>query len=185
MGRRRKCRFVAGMPTATVFKPVGVPLGQLNGVVLGLDGFEAMRLVDAEGLNQAAAAAAMGVSRPTLCRILGEARTQVARALARGWVIRIETGLPDIATPNIATVPCAGPGRGRGCAMGHHGGQSCQDEDKAEVAGEQGAAREWAAGKGADRAADAADVGASGPEPEARFRAAEPASAAPGATDRV
>lgn len=176
---------MAGMPTTTVFKPVGAPMSQLNGVVLGLDGFEAMRLVDAEGLSQEAAAAAMGVSRPTLCRILGEARTQVARALTQGWVIRIDTGLPDITTSNITTVPCAGPGRGRGCIMGHQGGRSCQDEDKAaEVAGEQDAAREWAAGRDAGRAADA---GASGSEraPEARRQAAAPDAAAPDATDRV
>lgn len=90
MGRRRKCRFVADVPAVTVFKPQGVPMGQLYGVVLGLDGLEAMRLVDAEGLSQEEAAALMQVSRPTLCRILAEARTQVARALSRGWAIRIE-----------------------------------------------------------------------------------------------
>ena len=90
MGRRRKCRFVADVPTVTVFKPQGVPMGQLYGVVLGLDGFEAMRLVDGEGLSQEEAAGLMQVSRPTLCRILAEARTQVARALSKGWAIRIE-----------------------------------------------------------------------------------------------
>ncbi len=185
MGRPRKCRQVSLQPEVTIFKPQGVPMSRLQGVVLAIDGLEALHLVDAEGLSQEEAAQQMGVSRPTLCRILGEARMQVARALSRGWAIRIETDLPEIASPNITTVPCAGPGRGRGCAMGHHGGQSWSDEDKAEAAGEQGAARAWAADKGADRAADAADVGASGPEPEARFRAAEPASVAPGATDRV
>lgn len=90
MGRRRKCRFVADLPAVTVFKPQGVPLAQLYGVVLDLDGFEAMRLVDAEGLSQEEAAVRMGVSRPTLCRILGQARTLVARALSRGWAIRVE-----------------------------------------------------------------------------------------------
>ena len=90
MGRRRKCRFVADVPVVTVFKPQGVPMGQLYGVVLGLDGLEAMRLVDGEGLSQEEAAVLMQVSRPTLCRILAEARSQVARALSRGWAIRIE-----------------------------------------------------------------------------------------------
>ena len=52
---------------------------------------EALRLVDAEGLSQEDAALRMGVSRPTVCRILGEARTQVARALARSWAIRIKS----------------------------------------------------------------------------------------------
>lgn len=96
MGRRRKCRFVAELPQVTVFRPHGVPLGRLSGVVLGVDGLEAFRLVDAEGLSQEEAATTMGVSRPTLCRILAQARTQVARALSRGWAIRIETDLSEI-----------------------------------------------------------------------------------------
>ncbi|NCD24695.1 MAG: DUF134 domain-containing protein [Deltaproteobacteria bacterium] len=159
MGRRRKCRFVAGLPVATVFKPQGVPLGRLNGLVLGVDGYEALRLVDAEGLTQEAAAMAMGVSRPTLCRILGEARTQVARALTRGWVIRIETDLPEIANPDIITVPCSGPELDR--VMEHQGGLSCQDVDRVE---EAAAAREWAVDKDVDREwAAGAEVG--GPEP--------------------
>lgn len=91
MGRRRKCRRVAMVPEVTVFKPQGVPMTGLRGVVLSLDGFEAVRLVDGEGLSQEAAAESMGVSRPTLCRILGEARTLIARALTAGWAIRIET----------------------------------------------------------------------------------------------
>lgn len=159
MGRRRKCRFVAGLPVATVFKPLGIPLGRLNGVVVGVDGFEALRLVDAEGQSQEDAALAMGVSRPTLCRILGEARAQVARALTRGWAIRIETDLPEIVNPDIATVPCDGPGLGLGCAMGHRGGRSCQDEDRVE---EVAAAREWAADRDVVRVAD---VEAGEPEP--------------------
>lgn len=79
------------MPEVTVFKPQGVSMTGLRGVVLSLDGYEAMRLVDGEGLSQEEAAVSMDVSRSTLCRILGEARTLVARALTAGWVIRIET----------------------------------------------------------------------------------------------
>jgi predicted DNA-binding protein (UPF0251 family) len=75
------------------FKPQGVPLGQLRGVSLDVEGLEAMRLVDAEGLSQEEAAARMRVSRPTLCRVLGAARSAVARALSNGWAIRIEGGV--------------------------------------------------------------------------------------------
>ena len=88
MGRQKKSRFVTIQPKSTVFKPRGVPMSQLQGVRLPLDGLEAMRLVDAEGLTQQNAAEQMHVSRPTLCRILGDARMQVARALSNGWAIR-------------------------------------------------------------------------------------------------
>lgn len=131
MGRRRKCRFVADVPAVTIFKPVGVPMGQLHGVVLGLDGFEAMRLVDGEGMSQADAAARMQVSRPTLCRILGEARTQTARALSRGWAIRIDIDGEHTVTgvDFEKTTPCCT--RGKSCAKGMgqiQGARSCQDE---------------------------------------------------------
>lgn len=135
MGRRRKCRFVADVPAVTIFKPVGVPMGQLHGVVLGLDGFEAMRLVDGEGMSQADAAARMQVSRPTLCRILGEARTQTARALSRGWAIRIDIDGEHTVTgvDFEKTTPCCT--RGKSCVKGigqMQGELSCRDEqDKA------------------------------------------------------
>lgn len=135
MGRRRKCRFVADVPEITVFKPVGIPMSQLYGVVLGLDGFEALRLVDGEGLSQEEAAARMQVSRPTLCRILGEARGQVARALSRGWAIRIEVDVEHAVTngteQNISEPQCS---RSQVCGGGRaRGGRSCRDrEDKVE-----------------------------------------------------
>ena len=87
---RKHCR-IGSRPLATFYKPQGIPLPRLEEVLLPAEGMEALRLVDAEGLSQEDAALRMGISRPTVCRILGEARTQVARALARGWAIRIES----------------------------------------------------------------------------------------------
>ncbi len=92
MPRPRKCRQVCRMPVNGFFKPQGVPVQQLRGVVLAVEELEALRLVDAEKVGQADAARQMGVSRPTLSRILSDARHQVARALANGWAIRIEGG---------------------------------------------------------------------------------------------
>ncbi|GAB1410171.1 DUF134 domain-containing protein [Desulfovibrionales bacterium] len=119
MGRRRKCRFVAEPPEITLFKPAGVPMRLLRGVVIGLDGLEALRLVDAEGLSQEDAAQRMGVSRPTLCRILALARTQVAKALSRGWAIRIEVDQPEVSHEPSQTPT--------------QGGRSCPDKDNKDV----------------------------------------------------
>lgn len=172
MGRRRKCRFVADVPEVTVFKPVGIPMSQLYGVAIGLDGFEALRLVDGEGLSQEEAAARMLVSRPTLCRILGEARGQVARALSRGWAIRIEVDVAHAVTngteQDISEPQCA---RSQGCGGGRaRGGRSCQDrEDKVVQDGARAAAVAARAVADAVRAAqDGAAVAAdSAREPEA------------------
>jgi predicted DNA-binding protein (UPF0251 family) len=165
VGRRRKCRFVANVPDVTVFKPVGVPMSQLSGVVLGLDGFEAMRLVDGEGLTQEEAAARMQVSRPTLCRMLGEARAQVARALSRGWAIRIEVDVLHAVTGEFESTAlepqCL---RAMECAEEKvRGGRICQDRmDRAAVAAVTAVDRAEAArvedAEAADVASEAADV---------------------------
>ncbi len=124
MPRPRKRRCIQSTPPATFYKPQGVPMGQLRGVTLAVEGFEALRLVDAEGLSQEEAAVRMEVSRPTLCRILGEARMVVARALTNGWAIRIEDVGEDGANTAQAGAETDSPRAGcrrRGCGLGHEG----------------------------------------------------------------
>jgi len=75
-----------------MYRPHGVPSEMVGTVILTLEEFEALRLVDGEGLDQEAAAFQMGVSRKTLWIDLKRARKKVATALTRGWVIRIEGG---------------------------------------------------------------------------------------------
>jgi predicted DNA-binding protein (UPF0251 family) len=60
--------------------------------VLPVEGLEAIRLVDYQGLDQEAAAAMMNVSRQTLGRILADARAVVADALIMGKILRIDGG---------------------------------------------------------------------------------------------
>jgi transposase-like protein len=57
-----------------------------------VDEYEALRLVDLEGLQQQEAAERMKVSRATCARILEEAHRKVADALTTGKAIRIEGG---------------------------------------------------------------------------------------------
>jgi predicted DNA-binding protein (UPF0251 family) len=96
MPRPRKNRRVARKPIAVFYKPQGIPMHRLKGVILSVEGFEAMRLADAEGREHQQAAELMGISRPTFSRILAEARQTMATALANGWAIRIEGGSYEI-----------------------------------------------------------------------------------------
>lgn len=80
------------MPAAPVYKPAGVPMRELEEVVMTLDEFEAMRLADLEGLYQEQAAEQMRVSRPTFSRVVESAHRKVADALVHGKAIRIEGG---------------------------------------------------------------------------------------------
>lgn len=92
MPRPHCCRRVQGHPTATIFKPAGIPAGDLTTIVMTLDEFEAIRLADREGLYQAQAAEQMGVSRATFGRIIESARRKVAEILVHGHALAIEGG---------------------------------------------------------------------------------------------
>lgn len=114
MPRPRKCRWIQALPSIRYFKPQGVPLRFLSEIALAVDGLEALRLADVEGLDQETAAAQMKVSRPTFTRILAEARRVVAKALVQGWAIRVEGGHFAIADEAETEPPRTG-GPGRGC----------------------------------------------------------------------
>jgi len=90
--RPRCYRRIQRDPLVTYFKPVGIPLRSLEEVVLLVEEYEALRLADAEGKEQKAAAEEMGVSQPTFHRILKSARHKMARALAEGKALRITGG---------------------------------------------------------------------------------------------
>lgn len=92
MPRPTKPRWVEFVPCVTYFKPVGVPMSQLEEVTLGVDEAEAIRLKDYIGLEQEECAIRMNLAQSTFQRILTEARTKVAQALVNGKALRIEGG---------------------------------------------------------------------------------------------
>jgi uncharacterized protein len=101
MSRPKRCRRIDAAPGSTYFKPRGVPLSELDEVVLGVDELEAIRLADLEGLYQELAAEKMGVSRQTFGRIVAAAHQKVAEALVRGKALKIVGGAIAIASGRI------------------------------------------------------------------------------------
>ena len=99
MTRPKCCRVVAGEPRQNYFKPRGIPLVDLEEVVLGVDEFEALRLGALEGLYHEEAAARMKISRPTFGRIIEAARRTVADALVNGKALKIEGGEVTVSCP--------------------------------------------------------------------------------------
>jgi predicted DNA-binding protein (UPF0251 family) len=74
------------------FVPDRIPPWGREEVVLSVEGLEAIRLSDYQGLDQETAAGMMNVSRQTFGRLLAEARAIVADALVTGKILRIEGG---------------------------------------------------------------------------------------------
>ncbi len=70
------------MPQNASFGPAGKQAERE--IVMGVDEFETIRLIDLEGLTQEACAAQMGVGRTTVQAILGSARQKLAQCLVGG-----------------------------------------------------------------------------------------------------
>jgi uncharacterized protein len=98
-GRPRCPRRVEKVPTVSYFKPQGVPLRELELVLLSLEELEAIRLVDLEGLNQEDAAQRMGISRRALWADIQNARRKIADTLVHGKAIEICGGDYTVGAP--------------------------------------------------------------------------------------
>jgi len=98
-------RRVAALPPRTYFKPRGVPVLELEEIVLSVDELEALRLADLEGLYHQDAAARMNVSRATFGRIVASGRRKVAEVLVRGHALRIEGGAVEM--PGLRSFSCS------------------------------------------------------------------------------
>jgi len=92
MVRPHKCRRVNLEPNVTYFKPRGIPLVELEEVILQVDEFEAVRLKDLEGLDQEECAKKMNISQPTFHRLVLSARKKISDAIVNGKAIKIEGG---------------------------------------------------------------------------------------------
>ena len=93
MIRPLKPRCIGAEPEAFYYKPRGIPLRELEQVVLTLDEVEALRLKNLQELDQTDAAKKMGVSQSTFQRILVSANKKTADALLNGKAIKIEGGV--------------------------------------------------------------------------------------------
>lgn len=89
MPRPRKCRKVCHLPIANVFQ---ANTESKKAIVLTVDEYECIRLVDFQGFSQEQCAEYMQVSRATAQLICNTARKKLATALVQGYSIRIEGG---------------------------------------------------------------------------------------------
>ena len=103
MPRRQRRRWIGGYPDYWEFSPEEQTAG--TPVVMTLDEFETIRLLDREGLTQEQCAERMGVSRPTVTAIYDSARKKVAEALVDGKRLQLRGGsyqLHGQSAPNIS-----------------------------------------------------------------------------------
>jgi predicted DNA-binding protein (UPF0251 family) len=90
MPRPRCRRRITFRPTATLFKPQGIPARDLKTVILSHEEAEALRLKDLEGFDQTACAERMDISQSTFQRTLAVARRKTSEAIISGKALLIE-----------------------------------------------------------------------------------------------
>ncbi|MCP4650847.1 MAG: DUF134 domain-containing protein [PVC group bacterium] len=90
--RPKKTRWIKCEPGERCFRPQCNSKTKLEGVILSLDEFEAVRFADWEGLSQEEIAGHMKVHRSTISRILKSARSKIADALVNIKAIKVEGG---------------------------------------------------------------------------------------------
>jgi predicted DNA-binding protein (UPF0251 family) len=109
MPRPQKCRRVCALPDSEGFVPVRKAC-HAQTVVLSVDEYEVIRLIDLNGLTQEQCALQMDVARTTVTNIYDSARQKIADAIVNQKRLNIEGGNYRICD-----------GRGKGC-----GGHSCR-----------------------------------------------------------
>jgi len=91
MPRPTKCRKVCHYPQTTQFLPGSGSDGKAP-VILTVDEYETLRLIDREGLSQEECSRFMQVARTTVQKMYGSARKKLADALVEGRPLHIEGG---------------------------------------------------------------------------------------------
>jgi predicted DNA-binding protein (UPF0251 family) len=98
------------LPENNRFGPLKVSLNLEHFVIMSVDEYETIRLIDLEGFTQEECAEQMNVARTTVQRIYNDARKKIADSLVNGRILRIEGGSYSLCD-----------GLGKGC-----GGGSCR-----------------------------------------------------------
>lgn len=100
-GRQQKPRPVGTIPEYVTFQPDGISNGEE--VILKVDEFETIRLIDFERLNQSATAEKMKVARTTVTAIYERARTKLADVIINGKQLKIIGGNVHYQPQNVKT----------------------------------------------------------------------------------
>lgn len=125
MPRPRKWRKVCCLPEQNLFGPLNTPLPEGEPVVMTVEEYETIRLIDLEELTQEECAERMHVARATVQKIYNDARKKLAISLVVGSLLKIEGGDYKLYDEEDADYGCQRCRRGR-C----HGGEDPTDSSK-------------------------------------------------------
>lgn len=90
MARPSRCRRICSEPAYDSFTPTGIASDE--NVVLSVDEYEVIRLIDLEKMTHEECSAVMNISRTTVTEIYEVARGKIADSIVNGKALRIHGG---------------------------------------------------------------------------------------------
>ena len=132
MSRPKKCRKICALPRHRSFGPLEQAKEPARTVIMSLDEYEAIRLIDLLGCTQEECAVQMDVARTTVQAVYNRGRQKLAELLVNGGKLISQGGdytlCPDAAQccgKNCSTRRCGK----RCCQKGSPVNGGCQDEN--------------------------------------------------------
>ena len=116
MPRPRKCRRVCNIPRYQEFVPL-VATDGCRKIVMTIDEYETIRLIDRENYSQEDCGKQMNIARTTVQQIYASARKKLADTLVEGLPLIIEGGDYQICEGNTS-----------GCGCGRHCHKICKED---------------------------------------------------------
>ena len=107
MPRPKKCRKVCHLPTEKEFIPYG-NCHQKSYVIMTVDEYETIRLIDYQGFSQEECGEYMHIARTTVQQIYTRARQKLSKVLVEGLPFRIEGGVYQLCDGLEHTCGCGG-----------------------------------------------------------------------------
>ena len=92
MSRPRIPKRICDVPQVDTFTPSGAQRPGSEAVIMSVEEYEVVRLIDHEGMNQEQCAQVMGVARSTVQRLYNDARKKIADSIISVKVLKISGG---------------------------------------------------------------------------------------------
>lgn len=118
MPRPRKCRRVCCLPKSDLFGPLNIKNLNEEIIIMTVDEYETIRLMDLEGMTQEECAEKMNVARTTVQRIYNDGRLKLAKSLVNGDILKIEGGDYKLCDDSEPFCGCSRCHRKRCCIIG-------------------------------------------------------------------
>lgn len=80
------------MPESNYFGPLNTGVNNSEFIIMTVEEYETIRLIDLEGLTQEECAERMEVARTTVQKIYSDARKKIAESIVNGCTLKIEGG---------------------------------------------------------------------------------------------